>query len=89
MGHWSRFLALPVLVSGLKRTLGPRFTLAFGLSGLITPGREHTRHFFLAHDWAKVFSVLREPQHFPNSIKRSNSTNRKKQVQSAAVDHFI
>lgn len=45
--------------------------------------------FSLAHDQAEAFPVLRECQPFPNSIRRSNSISKKKQVQSAAVNHLI
>lgn len=58
---------------------------------LITPGREHTRHFvfFLAPDQAKVFPVVREPQPFPNAIQSSNSISKKKHVASAAANHLL
>lgn len=43
----------------------------------------------LAHDQSEVFPVLREHQPFLNSIKKSNSISKKKQVRSAAVNHLI
>lgn len=69
---------------------GPRFTPMFGHSDLITPDKGHTSHFSSCR-WLSqgIFPLIRERQPFPNSIKRSNSISKKKQVQSAAVNHLI
>lgn len=92
LGHLPRFLALPGLHAGPRSTSVPTLTPMFGHSGMKTLcGR--ILDIFPCPWQAKIVPVLRQPQPFPNSIKKSNSiqiqTCKKKQVQHAAVNHLI